>query len=344
MKLHLEFSELLQNISDGTATTEDSARLNALMREHPELQEEYLQWMATQAALSWEYREAYQLAASEENLLHPVDVTAADRPRNSFIVHLVRWTSGAAAILLVALFVFRPENSAMASPTQLLRDSLQTLAGTIEREYIVDIKWEDPEIAKNIPPKDIHVTTWQDRFWLEILGKRRVVIGSENDGSMWISLSMFRGIELDKDEIGPVLQDIKNLYGLKLQSMLEGILRDHEIEMVAQDEFTSTISATPRLESSWIRQVTIEIDRESKAIRKLTARRESALRGFSTVSFTLAATQNVDEAKYELMGHLLADAIVLGPDKQPDRRREVLLNILGPVTRGWMYRVQEAIK
>ncbi len=344
MKVTREFSELLQKISDGTATAEDSVRLNASMREHPELQEEYLQWMATQAALSWEYREAYQLGANDEKPLPLVEVMAADSPRKGIIVNLVRWASGAAAILLVALFVFRPENSAMASPTKLLRASLQTLAGTIEREYLVDIVWEDPEIARNITPKNIRVTTWKDQFWFEILGKRRVVIGSENDGSMWISLSMFRGIELDEDEIGPVLHDIKDLYGLKLQSMLEGILRDHEIEMVAQDEFTSTISATPRLESSWIRKVTIEIDRESKAIRKLTARRESALRGFSTVSFTLAATQNVDETKYELMGHLLADAIVLGPDKQPDRRREVLLKILGPVTRGWMYREPEAVK
>ena len=139
MKRNPEFNELLQNISEGTASTEDSVRLNALMREYPELQEEYLQWMATQAALSWEYREGYQLVNTQESRLPQLDLTEAGSQRRSFFVNLVRWTSGLAAILLVALFVFRPENSAIASPTKLLRASLQALAGTVEREYLVNI-------------------------------------------------------------------------------------------------------------------------------------------------------------------------------------------------------------
>ena len=336
-----EFRELLHRFAEGSATEADSSRMSQLLRGNDELQQEYLDWMATQAAIHWEYRDS-AADGRETKTGAPSSARAqslVDASRTRYQARIVRWVAGLAAVLLVGLFFSQWQSSALASPSDMLRASIKTHGKPIEREYLVDVVWNDPETAASIVKKEIRVTTWKDQFWIGIKANRRIAVGSESDGTLWISLSRFRGMKIEEDELGQGLKNIRDLYGLKLETILTGLLEDHDLEYVSKNEFTTLIAATPTTNRGWIRQVTIEIDRETKVIRKLVAERRSALRGSSTVTFTLAETRPPNEMMFELDGHLIENAIVLTApteDAQLDRRREVLESILGPMTRFWM--------
>ena len=51
-----ELRRLANRMADGTATSDDAARLSALLREWPELRDVYLDFVDTHAALCWEFR------------------------------------------------------------------------------------------------------------------------------------------------------------------------------------------------------------------------------------------------------------------------------------------------
>ena len=341
MKSSQEFRELLHRFTEGSADEADSARMSQLLRGNDELQQEYLDWMATQAAIHWEYRAS--VAGDRDTKTGSPDSAWAQpsvgASRTRYQARVIRWLAGLAAVLLVGYFFAQWRNPAFASPSDMLRASIKTHGKPIEREYLVDVVWNDPETAASIVKKEIRVTTWRDQFWIGIKAFRQIAVGSESDGTIWIALSRFRGMKIEEDELGQGLKNIRDLYGLKLETMLTGLLEDHDLEYVSKDEFTTLIAATPMTNRGWIRQVTIEIDRETKVIRKLVAERRSALRGSSTVTFTLAETRPPNEVMFELDGHLIENAIVLTApteETQLDRRREVLESNLGPMTRFWM--------
>ena len=161
-------------------------------------------------------------------------------------------------------------------------------------------------------------------------------MGSEPDGGVWIALSRFRGLRVEPDEIGPLLEDITELFGLRVESMLAGLLRDHELELADRDDATYVITATPTRLTGWVREVQIVVDRKTKTVQQMVARRRSPHRGFSTGTFTLYEARRPEPTRYQLEGHLFETSIVLTRGSQPDRRRDVLTNVLGPATRGWL--------
>src|SRR5262249_30465772 len=77
-----------------------------------------------------------------------------------------------------------------------------------------------------------------------------------------------------------------------------------------------------------LQSATLEIDAESKVLRKVVLTR--ALRGarLATVTFTLVETGRRSDARYQLEGHLDDGAVIYSRDNQPQRRRLLLLRLL----------------
>jgi hypothetical protein len=336
MSASQELIELLHRVAEERADAEDYARLSELLRSHPELLDEYIEWSATSAALCWEYRER---PASNPNVSYPTDSATAPKvaiqKRRGF-GRIARWAAGLAAVVCMAVLIGKSQTTALANAGSIVRASMRAHREALERVYLVEVAWENPETAARIPNREVHVTTWGDQFWIDIRGRRRIALGSESDGGVWIALSRFRGLRVEPDEIGPLLEDITELFGLRVESMLAGLLRDHELEITDEKDGKYVITATPTRLRGWVREVQIEVDRETKAVRKMVARRRSPHRGFSTVTFTLIETRSPDPTRYQLEGHLFVISFVLTSESQPDRRREVLTNMLGPATQGWM--------
>ena len=255
----------------------------------------------------------------------------------------VGWLATAASLAIVAFFVGRFQTRAFASASDVIHAALDVHSNDVQREYLVDVVWEDSETAESIPPKDVRVTTWGDKFWISIEARRRFSLGSEPDSSVWIALSPLRGMRIEQDELGPLLRDVTDIYSLRLESMLEGVLQEHDLAIVESTAATYVVVATPRRKRGWIRNVTVAVDRETKTVRRMVAKRRSLLRGPSMVTFTLVETTLPDESQFQLAGHLDSESVVLTGDSTPDLRREVLENVLGPVTRGWILE-RDAVK
>jgi len=331
-----ELIELLHRVTEERADAEDYSRLSELLRSHPDLLDEYLEWSATNAGLYWEYRERPATVRDVSSAIDSGTVPSVTIQQRLGLGRLARWAAALAAVVLIAFLVGRSQTTALANAGSIVRASMQAHRDSVERVYVVDVHWENPQTAAQIPSRDVHVSTWRDQFWIDIRGRRRIALGSEPDGGVWIALSRFRGIRVEPDEVGPLLEDITELFGLRVESMLAGLLRDHELEITDEKDATYVITATPTRLRGWVREVQIEVDRETKAVRKLVARRRSPRRGFSTVTFTLVETRAPDPTRYQLNGHLFQTSIVLPTESQPDRRRDVLTNVLGPATKGWM--------
>ncbi|WP_013630080.1 hypothetical protein [Rubinisphaera brasiliensis] len=330
--------ELMQKMADGRADETDARQLSGLLRDHPAFRDEYLAFMATHAALCWEFRDGDGLREVEIETRSDAQAGSIGHTKTWHALRRVdfRWFTAAAALAIVAFFIGRMESPAFANASRIVKAALHSHAEPVEREYIVEVVWEDPEIAESIPSKDIRVATWRDRFWIQVTGRRRFAFGQESAGTTWIALGSSQGIRIAEDELGPILNDVVDLYSLRLESMLQGVLKDHELTITDRTAVGDIIKATPRRLRGWVREVTIEVDRETKAVRQLVARRRSRLRGFSTVTFTLIEARAPDKAKYQLQGHLSDASVVLTPQDDPDRRLEVLEQELGPVTRSWI--------
>jgi len=102
---------LANALIDGTATPADAERLSALLRDQPELRDDYLSYLDTHAVLCWEFRDLAGAAASAA-----APSGSVGNGRRWKIASWFPWlVSGlAAAVALVA--VLRPGNQGQPSP------------------------------------------------------------------------------------------------------------------------------------------------------------------------------------------------------------------------------------
>lgn len=278
--------------------------------------------------------------------------------------------AGGLAILAVIGFAFvmgRWERMTLASSSDIVvRSAMDAHAAPVERVYAVQTERSTDGTSPKVenagtegaavsvaggesvgkvpsvgfkPPRDVRVATQGDRFYVEMnRGDRRWCWGLDRDGSIWIALGARRAIVIDRAEWGPALHHISSLYTLNVETLLNDLLTYCELRHKGGSEGTHIITATPRRRwnAAGMRRATIEVDRETKAVRRLVIDRDIPQQGASTVTFTLVDTRAPDEDKYRPQGHLVAPYRLLTPDTRPDLRRELMANWFGPLVERWL--------
>jgi hypothetical protein len=253
----------------------------------------------------------------------------------------VRWgmvVMPAAAIVLIAMGIFFIGQPAQARAEAVLREARQTLRIPVERCYLVDIERDGPEEmgAKEeiLPARTVRVWAARDRFRVEITrGNYRWSWGRAQDGSVWLNASPRLGIRIEPDEIGPGLMRACDLCGLQSDTLLGELLAHCDLR--EQSESSSpeerSIRAVPRRGYGlhWLRFAIIDLDRETRAIRKLTLRRLGTEGKVITQIFTLIETRPIDEARYRLEGHLSEPFQIYDREFHPQKRREILARWVG---------------
>jgi len=250
----------------------------------------------------------------------------------------------AALILVVAIVAGRTEKEAFADATRIVQAAVHAHAESVERVYAVNVERGDPPAVHSALPKDVRVSTLGNSFWVEIMSLRGdLCFGREEDGEIWVALGRWRGMRIEPDEVGPMLQDIADLYSLNLESLLQGVLEGHELERPVTEGTTRVIKATPKSSNrGWVRDVTIEVDQETKAVRRLVVQRLAPRRGSATITFTLVDARLPDESQYRLEGHVRESDRVLTRESRSDRRRVLLENWIGPLAKGWIVENRQA--
>jgi hypothetical protein len=152
-----------------------------------------------------------------------------------------------------------------------------------------------------------------------------------------MTLGPKRAVVVNPNEIGAPLRYIGDLYTLNLETLLNSFLQYCHLEMSDGPGDSTIIVATPRRQwgSRPLQRATIEVDRETKAIRKLVIEREFE-RLSSVSTFTLVESRLADESLYGPEGHLTEPSRIFSSETDASRRRELITNWFGPTSEQWM--------
>jgi hypothetical protein len=255
------------------------------------------------------------------------------------------WSLSAAAAVLVALVVGVFLSEDRASAQTLLLQARRVHAMPVERSYLVDIdRAADDELTLFGERARTCVMTRGDRFWVEwTREEQRWTWGRDEAGTFWMSLGPHRGMRIAADEAGPSLVRIGDIYSLQVDTLLGNLLREFDLHREpSSDPAVRTVRAEPRpgAEPAWLRRAVLEIDGETKVLRRLVLSKVWPKKAV-TVTFTLIDTTAGDETKYQIEGHLTAPYRIFDAASKPDMRREVLVRWFGPWAERWFLRAPE---
>lgn len=257
-----------------------------------------------------------------------------------------RFWSGSAFVLttsaaiLIAFVLGRWDTAAHASATSLVRAARSVHALAVERCYVVTV--EKPSDGGNksflLPWNDVRIWTQGNRFWVEAKrNDRHWAWGRNAEGAVWLTLGNHRGLQVEADEIGGALQNICDLYSLELESLLDSFQNRWSLTSESNSETTHTITARPTRQTSHRpTEAVIEVDRETKAVRRLSLVHNEGTLNESRVTFTLVDSRSPDESKYEPRGHLEEPYRILTRQFSPEKRLEFLTSWFGSGAENWI--------
>ncbi len=250
-----------------------------------------------------------------------------------------RWpwgVAGAAAILLVALLLLQL-GTAQASPEALVREARAAHALPVDRCYLIETEWQGAAPRRDFPllaPDGVRLWTRGDRFRIEsTVGKGPVSWGRDEQGRIWLAVLPRVGVRFDEGEAPESLAFACDVYSLRLETLLDVLLKEFDLHREPGADRTATqhIIATlkPGGQGRFMRSARLEVDSESKVVKKLVLDRVFPHGFAATVTLTLVESTVLNEASYELEGNLKAPYRIHSRGFEPERRREMLIRRLG---------------
>jgi hypothetical protein len=346
------FAELTSKMLDDAISDDELAELLALVDANPSLRLELVDHLLLDNLLEENLGQEpltalVDLVGDSSSPLKPlISITPTHQTQIDSSSALTRsrwsWNSGwlaLAASLLVAIsfFMLQDNREAFASASQIVQAAIQTHSAPIERIYVVEVKRGEANKGRFDLLRDVRVATQGDRYWVQMRGARDWSWGRNEQGDMWMTLGPRRAVVVKRDEMGVPLRYIGDLCTLNLETLLQNILKHCQLEMSEAPSDTTIIVATPR--QQWVnrplQRATIEVDRETKAIRKLVIERTNA-----TSTFTLVDSRLANESLYGPEGHLSEPYQIFSTETNASRRREFITNWFGPMSEQWM-QIQE---
>lgn len=342
-----QLQRLVSQFVDDALSAEETAELQSLVRTVPSRLELLVDQLLLDALLTEELGNesltalvdlvGQDAASSAQTAVQESPQPSTPRRNRSRKCQAFRWMAAMAVIVLIGFVAGRLEFNVAADAAMVVRTAIERHAEPIERVYLVQVERDMEDATEVASPREVRVVTQGDRFYVEVhRGERRWAWGRGADGAVWIAIAPKIGLLIEDDEMGARLQRMSDIYSLNLESLLEDVLRYCRLEH-SERGGTHVITATPvRPWRRALRQATIEIDKETKAVRRLVMERETPQHGISTSSFTLVDARLSDESKYSIEGHMEEPFLVLSREMQPQRRRQVLTNWFGESAEHWI--------
>lgn len=352
MTSNARFAELMSRMLDDVISDEEIFELHSVVEADPSLRSELVDHLLLDTLLEENLGQEPLTAlvdlvgesADPSTTKVQVSPTVSRHSELSTTASTRRWSwmSGwlvlAASVLIVISFVtFQGNREAFASASQIVQAAMHTHAAPIERVYVVEVNRGETNKAKFELPRDVRVATQGDRFWVQMRGFRDWAWGRNKQGALWMTLGPKRAVVVNPDEMGLPLRYIGDLYTLNFETLLNNFLKHCRLEVSDGPAGSTIIVATPRRQwsSRILQRATIEVDRETKAIRKLVIEREFE-RSKSISTFTLVDSRLADESLYGPEGHLTKPYRVFSTETNATRRRELINNWFGPSSEQWM--------
>jgi len=248
--------------------------------------------------------------------------------------------TGLAAAVLSAILL-SPSSEIRAEST--VREAAARLQLPLERCYMVEVRaMGESEVEALAPARTMKIWAADGKFRVEMSrGNFRCAWGRDPDGTVWLTAHPQRGLRIAPDEQGPGLLWISELYGMRPETIISQILARCRLREGTRAGINDprVIHAEPRAlaRQAWLRSATLELDPETKAIRKLSLTRSGNIDGSTTAAtFTLIDTRPVDHSRYGLEGNLVEPYQIYDGDFQPGRRREIISRWTGARVDAWL--------
>jgi hypothetical protein len=249
---------------------------------------------------------------------------------------------GAAATVLLAFAGgwYFGEKPAHASAESLVREARQAHALPLDRCYLVQSVPEGDGLLARYPqvaqPRETRLWTRGDRFWIESTNPEKHWAWGRDQGRVWMALGGAKGVWFDRDELAEndelahAVTVVCDLYSMRVETLLTEMLADFDLKR----ENTETAGAVtthriraelkPGVSSPRLRAAVLEIDAETRVLRRLVLHRTRRGEPVGTVTFTLVETRTQNDETYTLEGHLNPDAQVYGRGSDWPQRTAVL--------------------
>jgi hypothetical protein len=256
-------------------------------------------------------------------------------------------SAAAAVVLLMSAWLLRP-SLVQASPESLVRAAKQAHRLPLDRCYLVEVRKDSAVYDECFPmTSQVRLTrlwTRGDRFWVESVSpERRWDWGRDERNHVWFAFEPHRAVRLEPSETPRWLNLCCDLYCIRLEQLLGTVLRDFDLERETAGDGSGSVSGTQVVRANMkpgrshpsIKSVVLEIDAESRVVRRMVIERMYKGQPFATVTCTLVETETLDDDKFQLEGHLVAPSTIYTRDFEPARRRELISRWFGPQVGSW---------
>jgi hypothetical protein len=268
----------------------------------------------------------------------------AAAPRKTFVRGL-SWAAAAAALLL-AFFGGSWIQPVRASPATIVREAQKAHLLPLDRCYLVETV-RNPALPDELAPlasqwPTTRLWTRGDRFWIESTNPRaRWAWGRDEKGGIWMASGQGYGIRFDPDETPRWLSTTCDVFSMQMETLLDEVLRNFELlrepAPAAAGSASIAIRAEPRpgRPHPRIGGAVLEIDAETRVVRRLVLNRTRQDQAIATVTYTLVETAARDLNLYQIEGHLQTPFEIYSRDREPDRRIDLLVRWFGPKAADW---------
>ena len=250
----------------------------------------------------------------------------------------------AAAAVITGFVLLVQERTALAKGETVVREARRAHLLPIDRCYLVEIKRESSLVAELSPasPQVRQTRLWTrgDRFWVEsVRPVQRWAWGRDEANRFWIAFGPHTAVRMEADEIPFWLNVYCDLHSLNFEKWLAEVLNRFELTRDTKhgDADSSTIVVRAKAkarakipQSPSVESAELEIDAETRVVRRMVVRRVLNGAPFATVTYTLAETDALDPADYQVEGHLSEPSEIYTRENKPERRKELLARWFGP--------------
>ena len=256
-----------------------------------------------------------------------------------------RWGVAVAAAAALALsaagVIYVWPSSASAATLVLATKRVHELP--VDRCYLVEVQLSAPDESTLAPKYGRVDRLWTrgDRFFIESSNRQdRWTWGQDNTGAVWLTSGRKRGLRLEADEVPPGFRRLCDTLTMQFETLLDQLLDDFELTWEAADASTLPQTrvvhavrkgARPR---GRVQEARLEIDAETKVIRKLAVKRWSRGRAtawrLETATYTLVGSEAQPDLCYQPEGHLEAPFVIFSREHEPEKRNAILARLYGP--------------
>jgi hypothetical protein len=252
-----------------------------------------------------------------------------------------RWGVAIAAAAVLALsavgVIYVWPSSTLAATLVLASKRVHELP--VDRCYLIEVQPAIPEDAY-APDRLDRLWTRGDRFFIESCNQQyRWAWGQDDTGAVWLTDGRQRGLRLERSELPTGLRMLCDTFSMHFETLLGQLLGHFDLTWEAPDAGTLPLTRVvhalrkPGHPDGRVQEARLEIDAETKVIRKLTVKRwcrgNSTDRRLVTVTFTLAGSQAQPDLCYQPAGHLEAPFVIFSREHEPEKRNAVLSRLYG---------------